>query len=300
MIFSNSNIYPPAVPPFPPRLGLAIAVTALAFPAIFIRLAQADGLSIAFSRLFLAALILWPIAWKKVPPAWKAIDVTDRWRVVSAGLFLGIHMYLWVTSVTKTTVASASFLIITQPILVAILAHFLLAERINRWVVYAIILTLLGALLMGSGDLKWGPAYLWGDLLAFTGAIMAAFYLLAGRSVRRKIDLLPYVTLVYSISALVLLPVCIVSRPPLFSLSLNSYFWILMLALIPTLIGHSLYNWALRYFKAFTVNVSIIVEPIGATLMAWFLFREQPSALLYPGAGLLVLALVLAFRGEEA
>lgn len=161
------------------------------------------------------------------------------------------------------------------------------------------ILAVSGAALINGGDLELGSKYLRGDFLALSGAVMAAFYLLAGRSVRRKIDLLPYITLIYSVAAGVLIPVCIVMRSPLFSLSANSYFWIIMLTLIPTLIGHSLYNWALRYLKAFTVNISIIVEPVGATVMAWFFFREQPSSLLYPGALLLMLALVLAFRGEE-
>ena len=286
-------------PPIPPKIGLAIAVIALSFPAIFIRLAQADGLSIAFLRLTFASLILWPLAARKVIPAWKALDHSERWRVLSAGLFLGFHMFFWVTSVTKTTIASASFLFLTMPVLVALLAHFLLAERINRWVTFAIILMFAGSILVGGGDLELGRSYLWGDFLAFLGAVFSALYLLAGRSVRRKIDLLPYIALIYSISALVLLPICLLVKSPLLSLPANTYFWCVMLALIPTLIGHSLFNWALRYLKAFTVNASIVVEPIGASLMAWLIFREQPSTLLYPGAALLVIALLLAFRGEE-
>jgi drug/metabolite transporter (DMT)-like permease len=286
-------------PAFPPKAALAIAVVTLSVPAIFIRLAQADGLTIAFLRLFTASLILWPIAGRQVVPAWIALSRADRWKVIAAGFFLGMHMFLWVTAVTKTTIASAAFLIITQPILVAVFAHFLLAEKINRWTVYAVMATLLGTALMGGGDLQLGKSYLWGDFLAFTGAALAGFYLLAGRSVRRKIEILPYITLIYTISAFSLLPFTLVARSPLFSLTLNSYFWILMLALIPTLIGHSLYNWALRYLKAFTVTVSIVVEPIGAALLAWFIFKEQPTPLLYPGALLLVVALLLAFHGEK-
>ncbi|TKJ39995.1 hypothetical protein CEE37_09675 [candidate division LCP-89 bacterium B3_LCP] len=287
-------------PLFPPKIGLIIAVTALSFPAIFIRYAQADGLSIAFLRLFLASLILWPIAGTKVPPAWRALTPGERWRVIAAGFFLGIHMFLWVTAVTKTTIASAAFLIITQPVMLAVLAHFFLKERINRSVVYAIIFTLFGAGLMGGGDLELGSEYLWGDFLAFSGALMAAFYLLAGRSVRGKIHILPYITLIYSVAALALLPLCIIAESPLLSLSSNAYFWIFMLTLIPTLIGHSLYNWALRYMKAFTVNISIAVEPIGATFLAWLLFKEQPSSFLYLGAVMLIIAVAFAFRTEKA
>lgn len=282
-----------------PRLGLAIAVTALSFPAIFIRLAEADGLSIAFLRLFWASLILWPISGRVVLPAWKALDQWGRLRVLCAGAFLGIHLFLWITSVTMTTVASAAFLIITQPIIVAVLAHFLLKERINRWVIIAVVLTLIGAGLMSGGDLQLGREYLIGDLLAFLGAIMAAFYLLAGRSVRRKIDILPYITIIYSVAALVLLPICLIVQSPIFHLSDKSYFWIFMLTAIPTLIGHSLYNWTLRYMKVFTVNIAIIAEPILATIMAWLIFAEKPGVFLYPGAMLLMLALIFAFKGEE-
>ncbi len=287
-------------PAIPPRLGISIAVVAFAFPAIFIRLADADPLAIAFLRLFFAALILWPLSLNKAVSAWKLMNRKDRWRVIAAGVFLGVHMFLWVTAVTKTTIASASFLIITQPLIVAVLAHFLMGEKINRWASYAIVLTLFGVGVINGGDLELGPEYLWGDFLALLGAIMAAFYLLVGRSVRPRVELLSYITIVYTFSALVLLPICILAGTPLFSLTGKAYFWIIMLTLIPTLIGHSLYNWALRYLKAFTVNISIVVEPLGATAMAWFFFREQPSRMFYLGAFLLVLALFLAFKGEEA
>jgi drug/metabolite transporter (DMT)-like permease len=287
-------------PAFPPKLGIAIAVTAMCVPAIFIRLAQADSLAIAFLRLAMAAVILWPFTGRRVWPALTALTPSERWRVVAAGACLGMHMFLWVTSVTKTTVASASFLIITQPILVAILAHFFLQEKLNRWVVAALFLTLGGSALINFGDLDLGSEYLYGDFLALLGAVMAAFYLLAGRSVRTRISLLPYITVVYSVSALVLLPACLLLRTRLFSLPGSAYFWIFMLALIPTLIGHSLFNYALGYLKAFTVNASIVIEPIGATLLAWIIFREQPSPWLYPGAALLVVSLIMAFRGEDA
>ncbi|MCX6641145.1 MAG: DMT family transporter [bacterium] len=286
-------------PSIPPKLGLAIAVVALSLPAIFIRLAGADGLSIAFLRLLIAAALLWPFAARQVIQTWKKITPSERRRVIWAGGFLGLHLLFWVTSVTKTTIASAAFLIITQPILVAVLAHFMLKERLTRWSTFAILLALGGSALINSGDIQLGRQYLWGDFLALVGSGWAAFYIIAGRSVRRQIDLLPYITMIYTVAALILIPFCIVLKAPLLSLSKDAYFWIIMLALIPTLIGHTMYNWALRYLKAFTVNAGIIVEPIIATSLAWFIFQEQPSSLLYPGAALLIFSLFLAFRGEE-
>lgn len=286
-------------PGLPPKVGLAVAVIALSLPAIFIRLAGAEGLPIAFLRLLIASVLLWPFAYRKVFQTWRSIDHAQRRQVILAGIFLGLHLLFWVTSVTKTTVASAAFLIITQPILVAVLAHFMLGERLNRWRVYAVILALIGSGLINGGDIALGEKYLWGDFLALIGSVLASFYIIAGRKVRPNIDLLPYITLLYSIAALTLVPFCIVMKAPLFSLTPKAYFWILMLALVPTLIGHTMYNWALRYLKAFTVNAGIIVEPIGATLLAWFLFHEKPGQWLYPGAALLGVALFLAFRGEE-
>jgi len=287
-------------PAVPPKIAISFAVVALSFPAIFIRFADTDALAISFLRFFFAALILWPLFGWKVPGAWRSLDVIDRWRVISAGTFLGIHMFSWVAAVNATTIASAAFLIILQPLIVAVLGHFLLKERINSWVVWAVGLTIIGTALINSGDLQFGPSYLRGDFLAIIGAAFAAFYLLAGRSVRQKIDIMPYITLIYTIAAFVLLPICLIMRTPLFGLTNEAYFWILMLALVPTLIGHSTFNWALRYLKAFTVNISLVVEPIGATLMAWFFFKEQPSAMLYPGAALLISSLFLAFRGDKA
>ncbi len=286
-------------PPLPPKVGLTLAVTALSFPAIFIRFAQTDPLAITFLRLFFAFILLLPVAGWKVPRAWKSLETPDRRAALWAGVFLGFHMILWVTSVTKTTVASAAFLIITQPLMVAVLAHYILKETINRWVSAAIILTLIGTALINGGDVQFRREYLWGDFLALSGGIVGAFYLLAGRRVRPKIHILPYITIIYGTAAAVVLPICLLVGTPLLSLPGRAYFWILMLTLLPTLIGHSLYNWALRYLKAFTVNIGIIVEPIGATTMAWLFFQEQPSTMLYPGAIFLIGALLLAFRGEE-
>jgi drug/metabolite transporter (DMT)-like permease len=263
-------------PAFPPKAVLFVAVTALSFPAIFIRLAQADPLSIAFLRLAFAAAILLPIAGGRIKPALAALSPADRRRVAAAGIFLGIHLVLWITSVTKTTVASAAFLVITQPVMIAVLAHFFLRERMNRWVVWALLLTLAGSGLINFGDLSLQSQYLWGDFLALLSSLMAALYLLAGRSVRPQIRLLPYITIIYSVAALTVLPAVLLAGSPLVTLSGRAYFWIAMMTLVPTLIGHTLYNWALRYLRAFTVNSTIVVEPIVATILAWFLFREQP------------------------
>jgi len=285
-------------PALPPKLALFVAVTALSFPAIFIRLADANPLSIAFLRLALASVLLLPVAGHRIVPALAALTGAERRRVAAAGIFLGLHLLLWITSVTLTTVASAAFLVITQPVIIAVLAHFLLRERINRWVAAAVILTLTGSALINFGDLALEPQYLWGDFLALLSSLMAALYLLAGRSVRPKIRLLPYITIIYTVAALTVLPAALLGGAPLTTLSARSYFWIAMMTLVPTLIGHTLYNWALRYLRAFTVNSTIVVEPIVATILAWVLFREIPSPWLYPGAVLLMVALFLGLKSE--
>ena len=142
-----------------------------------------------------------------------------------------------------------------------------------------------------------GKAFL-GDFLALVGAWMAAGYMLVGRKLRVKTSLIPYIFVVYGAAAIVLLAVMLamgkspVGYPPL------AYLWFVLLALVPQLLGHSSFNWALRYLPASFVSVVLLGEPIGSTILAYFILQEKPGWLKLGGAVLILAGIYLASRVE--
>ena len=300
-------------PPIPPLLAICFAILAVSTASIFIRFAQpyVPALVIAAWRLVLATLGLAPFALLRHRGELSRISRGDLVLALLSGLFLALHFATWITSFEYTTVASAVVLVSTVPLWVALLSPFLLKERLTGTVLIGIVLTLVGSALVGLsdacvwsssglacpplGDFVHGKAFL-GDLLALTGGIMGAGYLLIGRRLRGRISLVPYVFLVYGMAGAVLLVAALGAREKLVGFPPLAYLWLVLLALVPQLVGHSTFNWALRYLSAAYVSITLLGEPIGSTILAYFLLKETPSILKIFGAILILAGIYLASR----
>jgi len=282
-----------------PYLGVILGVSAVSFAAIFIRLCQAPPLAVAFYRMALAALVLLPLmvrrGWSQLANLRKAALA----RAVLAGLFLGIHMGVWVTSLYLTSVASSVILVSTQSIFAVLLSHFGIKEKVSRGVLLAVFIALIGSVLIGGSDLRLGRETLAGDGLALAGAFMAALYMVTGRRVRQDLPLLPYVFLVYTSSAVFLGICCLAFRVRMAGYPGQTYLWLVLLALVPTLMGHTLFNWALKYLRAYVIGVSLLGEPIGASVLAYFVFGEVPAPLKFVGGAMVLGSIYLLARKER-
>lgn len=268
---------------------LFAGVLAVSFAAIFIRWADASASVVAFYRMGLATLLWLPWVWVRHRREFQALTPLQwRWLIVG-GACLALHFLLWIHSMDYTSVASSVFFVTTQPIFVAAAAIWLLGEQVTRRLATGIVLSFLGAVIMGVGDFSLGADNLYGNLLALGGAVMAAGYLLVGRYLRQTLSLRVYAGCVYGISAAILLCFVVVTRQPLTGFSQSTWANLFLLALVPTLIGHTSFNWALKYLPPAVVSVAILGEPIGATLLAYWLLSEQPG-LPTIGGGLLILS----------
>lgn len=268
---------------------LLLAVFSVSWASIFIKFSSAPSLVIAFYRMGIATLVLLPIVLSGNLRALFDFLQTNYRIAVLSGIFLGLHFATWISSLAYTSVASSVVIVATQPIFAAVFSHFWLKEKINFKLLLGIIIAFVGVLIISQGDLKLSKEYLKGDILSLLGAGMAALYLTIGRKVRQTQNLLPYIFTVYFISTLVLLIFCLVSQKNLYPYPALDFLWFFLLALVPTLIGHSLYNWILKYVKAYIVGVSILGEPVGATIWAYLLLKEIPNTSIYWG-GLFILA----------
>jgi len=283
-----------------PSIGLGIGVLTVSFAAVLIRLTEpAPPLTVAAYRMALSVLLLMPVIFWRYRAALKAISFRNRLLAILAGFFLGVHFATWISSLRYTTIASAVVLVNTHSIFVAILSALALREKLSFQEMAGIGIAFAGSVAISSGDLNLGKGYLLGDCLALVGAVMAAFYMLFGRHVRQQVGTLPYVFLTYSTASLTLLFACFFSHSPLFPYPPQIYLWFFLLALVPTIIGHTLLNWALRFVPAYAVAVCILGEPVAATLWAYLIFHEIPRITVYWGGALIFTGVYLTLSNKD-
>jgi drug/metabolite transporter (DMT)-like permease len=251
---------------------LPIGIIAVSTASIFIKLCDAPVLIIATYRMVLASLMLTPFAcYQKTWRGWERNDL--GWSFLS-GLFLSLHFAFWIASLKYTSVASSVVLVTTHPVFVGIGAWLFLNERLGPSLIFGIALSVLGSGLISYGDMSPSKEVLMGDGLALLGAIAASGYLLVGRKMRKDRNLISYIFPVYSTAGLILILFALIFKNPFFGYSSSTYFYLLLLALVPQVIGHTTFNWALKYLPASAVAITILGEPIGSTLLAYFILGE--------------------------
>ena len=290
----------PKRPPFPPVLALVSGIFAVSTGAIFVRLAsEAPPLVVAAYRVGLASLLLAPIAWWRARHELRRLSARDYVLAVLAGFFLALHFATWVSSLYYTSVASSVVLVNTNPLWVGLLAPFVSKDRITRLMALGIGVSVVGGVIIGMGDLAISGQALFGDFLAILGSICAAFYILLGRNVRRQVSLLAYVMVCYGSAAIILWVIVLVTGQPITGYSPFTYTMFLGMALVPQIIGHSSYNWALEWVSASMVAVGLLGEPIGSTILAYILFGERLTWAKVVGGAFILTGIYLAVRGEE-
>ena len=269
---------------------IPIGVLAASTAAIFIKLCDAPALIIATYRMVFASLILLPYAlYKKTGRTWGRKEI--GWLILS-GFFLSLHFTFWIGSLKYTSVASSVVLVTTYPIFVGIGSRLFLKERMGLFLIFGIILSILGSGLISYGDMAISREALMGDGLALLGAITASGYFLVGRKMRKSQDLLSYIFPVYSTAGFLLAIFSLLSQKNFFGYSWTTYLFLFLLALIPQLIGHTTINWALKYLPASMVAITYLGEPVGSTILAYFILNEALTPWKIFG-GILILAGIL-------
>ena len=251
---------------------LFLGIVSVSTASIFIKLCDAPALIIATYRMVLASLILMP--WASYKKVWKGWDRKDVAWLVFSGILLSLHFASWIASLKYTSVASSVVLVTTHPIFVGIGSWLFLKEKIGLNLVLAIGLSVLGSGLIGYGDMTLSEEALMGDALALLGALAASGYFLVGRKMRKNQDLLAYIFPVYSTAGLVLIIFSLFFQKPLFGYSSSTYIFLCLLAIVPQLIGHTTFNWALKFLPASLVAITVLGEPIGSTILAYFILGE--------------------------
>jgi drug/metabolite transporter (DMT)-like permease len=268
---------------------LTIGVVAVSFSAIFIRQAHAPALTVALYRNAISAAMVLPLA------AWlrrgelRTLAPRRLGIAVLAGAILAAHFATWISSLSYTSIAASVVLVTTSPILVAAASRILYGERIFRATMAGILVGVAGAGIVSGGGFAISSRAAWGDLLALAGAAAAGGYFVAGRHLRQEVSLLTYVALVYTTCTLVLLPVVALSGTRLSGFPPKTWGLFVLMAVVPQMLGHTVFNYLLKDVQATIVAISIMGEPIGSTLLALAFFGETPPWTAVAG-GVLILA----------
>ncbi|HPS78248.1 MAG TPA: DMT family transporter, partial [Thermoanaerobaculaceae bacterium] len=260
--------------------GLALAVLAISWGAPLARLTVAAPLAVAMWRMLFATALLVPLglARRELP-----LPTSSRRPSVLAGVLLAAHFGTWIPSLFLTSVSASVVLVATSPLWVLLLGPRFLGAPVRARNLLSFGLAIAGVAVIAWGDFEVSPRALLGDALAVLGALGAAGYMVVGKRMRQQAPLLGYLGMVNGTAAAVLVLAVVASGTPALPRTHASWLALLGMAAGPTLVGHSLLNWAMAHLEAYRVNLAVLLEPVGATLLTWAVVGETPPLHVLPG-----------------
>jgi drug/metabolite transporter (DMT)-like permease len=282
-----------------PLLALALGIMAVSTGAIFARMADAPALVVAAYRVGLATLVLAPFAVWKAGDELKKLEGRQIALAVASGFFLAMHFATWISSLDYTSVANSVVLVNTNPLWVGLLTPWITRDRLKPMVVLGIVISVIGGVIIGSEDYAAGNDALLGDGLAVAGSICAAVYLLLGRGLRQHLSLLAYIFICYGSAAIFLWAAVLAMGLPVSGFSGKTFACFWAMALFTQLVGHTAYNWALKWFSAALIAVALLGEPIGSTILAYLIFDEGLTWLKFLGGSMILVAIYTVAMGEK-
>ncbi|MGM0877897.1 MAG: DMT family transporter [Bacillota bacterium] len=276
-----------------PYVALVIGVIAVSTSAIFVKLTSAPAPVIAFYRLFFSTVIILPLFLMKSLGELKTMSKKDWLFSTIAGVFLAFHFILWFESLNFTSVASSVVLVTLQPLFAFIGTYLFFKEKVSKIAMFSGIIAITGSVIISWGDFQISGLALLGDMLALAACAMVTAYLLFGQGIRKRHSLTLYTFIVYGISSITLLMYCLILRYPLAAYPMTDWYYFLLLALIPTLFGHSLFNWSLKWVSTNTISVMILFEPVGAIILAYYLLSEKVILSQVIGGAVIMVGIIL-------
>lgn len=284
----------------PPSLFLIIGVIAVSFSAIFIKWSNAPASVLGMYRLAMTSVLMIPLL-RGHFREFRQLSRRQICLLALAGVFLGLHFLFWIGSLKYTTVASSTILITLQPIFVMIGSAFIFRERTNLLGTISALFAMLGTVLIGMADKGSSHAAFYGDILSVIGTAAVSLYMLVGQGLRRTISSSVYSFVVFSVASVVLFIYNVGHGVNMTSYPLREWGIFVLLAVVPTVFGHLLFNWLLQYISATTISMSILGEPVGAILLAALLLHEPitPSQLIGGAVCIIGVGLFIRFSSTR-
>lgn len=283
-----------------PYLALLVGMFAISTSAILIRHSVSEPLVIGTYRQAFATFIFLPFLISDKAQEIRSQSYTTIMEMSLTGILLGAHFSFFITSVKETSVAASVLLATCHVVYVAILGWVFFGEALSKKAILGTSVALFGILILFGGDLLDNPGNFRGNIFAFISGILAGLYYLSGRKLRKTISLPTYAFVVYFFSFLTMYVIVLFQNLKYTNMPMAEIQLFLLMALIPTLLGHTMQNWALGYLPAYVVSISLLAEPIGSGLLAWLFFQEIPSLGVIFGGVVVIFGLYIVILAEES
>ncbi|MET3697150.1 drug/metabolite transporter (DMT)-like permease [Bacillus oleivorans] len=282
-----------------PYFVVFVGVISVSTSAIFVKLADAPSGVTAFYRLLFSVLIMLPVFLLKYVGELKSVTRKDWLSSIIAGVFLAFHFILWFESLNYTSVASSTVLVTLQPLFAFIGGALFFKERITAAMVTSGIIAIIGSVLISWGDFRISGLALWGDFLALIACALITFYLFFGQSVRKRVSLMTYTFIVYSVSTITLFVYVLAKHEPLAPYSPPQWIYFLLLAVVPNLLGHTLFNWSIKFVSTSIISIAILFEPVGATILAYYILGENVVLTQILGGSIVIIGITTFLLNER-
>ncbi len=283
-----------------PYFALIVGVIAVSASAIFVKFSDAPSGVVAFYRLLFSVLFMLPVFLMKYVKELALISGRDWIYATLAGVFLAFHFILWFESLNYTSVASSTVLVTLQPLFAFVGTFLFFKERFTLKAILCAVAAIVGSVIISWGDFRVSGTALFGDILALLACALVTAYLMFGQSVRKRISLVTYTFVVYSISSIVLLLYVLLVGESLYPYPKNEWWNFILLALIPTLLGHTLFNWAIKWISTSIISMAILFEPVGATILAYYLLSEKVLFTQLLGGSIVIVGISLFLLNERS
>lgn len=283
---------------------LAASLLGISFAGPLVRLSEADPLAIAawrlgFSLVIIAAALLWSGEWRD----WQKLSLRDAVFAAAAGISLAFHFWAWNASIHLTTIAASVTLVSLQPAFIVGISAVFLRESPTRTQLAGIAIAIAGAIVIaapawGESGATFRSGALLGNLLAVSAAVTAAIYYSIGRHLRHSYGIWSYVGLAYTACAVTLVALALITGAPLAPQPARELAIFAGLAIGPMLLGHTGMNWALKYLPAYVVNLVVLGEPVGATILGAVIpgIAQIPSSTTLFGGGIILAGVIVTAR----
>jgi drug/metabolite transporter (DMT)-like permease len=276
--------------------AMTLAVTALSFASIFItklEAAEVPPLVIAFYRMAITTVLLLPPALAFRREEIAALARKDFGLLALGGLCLAIHFGAWITSLKYIPIATSVVLVNSHPLFVVIASYLVLGERPALRSLLGTAVGLAGMVVISKDAFSGLQLALKGDGLALIGALAVVGYFIVGRKARARISLLGYVTPLYAVCSVILLIFVVVSRDALAGYSASAWVYLAALAIVPTIIGHTLFNWSIKHVRPAAISLTFLGEPVVAGILALIFFGQRPPLATFIGGALVLVGVYL-------
>ncbi|MDB4865754.1 MAG: multidrug transporter [Cohnella sp.] len=286
-------------PPIAPILPLLIGMIAISFAPILVRYSDAPVSVQGMYRMLFTVMLVLPFGTKQLS-AMRSIRLKDWVLLGLAGFFLALHFLLWMASLDYTSIASSTIILALEPVFVMVGAYFIFKDRPGKIALIGMAVAFIGVCFVGSGDMGVSRTAFFGDTLSFLGTVAVAVNMLIAKQILTRVS-----SYLYSLIVFIVCVICFALYNLFTATRMTGYpgkEWLvfLLLAIVPTVFGHMIFNWLLKYVPPTTISMSVLAEPVGASLLGMVLFREVISGFQFLGGALVIVGLLLYLKPDRS